>query len=468
MKLINALRYSKPSNLVFVGAGGKTTAIFRAARELLLSNDNYQAAKSVLVTTTTHFGSWQSAYADHIYKINSVSDFQTLEKDIPIGVILLFGVERNNFLGSLPVLILEKVLALAEERNMPLLIEADGSHTYPLKAPIEHEPAIPDFAKNVVVVAGLSGLGKPLSKKWVHRPEKFSELSNLKMGEIVTGKAIAKVLLHKDGGLKKIPPNARRMVILNQADTPELKSSAKTISGMLIAEYRSSIIASLSQKGIALPSNGGLFHEQTSGIHAVIEPIGGIILAAGESSRFGEPKQLILWKDEPLIRHVIMTALKAGLSPVCVVLGSSAAEIESVIKDLPVRIVNNNEWATGVSSTIKVGLTSVQKEVGGVVFLQADQPHIPTSLINRLVEAHEATLSPVIGPQIDGQRGSPVLFDASTFAGLLSLEGDIGGRALFAKYRVQWIPWHDSNLLLDIDSPEDYSKFLQIYSDDKL
>jgi molybdenum cofactor cytidylyltransferase len=107
-------------------------------------------------------------------------------------------------------------------------------------------------------------------------------------------------------------------------------------------------------------------------------------------------------------------------------------------------------------------------EVGGVVFLQADQPHIPSFLIKRLVEAHEATLSPVIGPQIDGQRGNPVLFDACTFAELLSLEGDSGGRALFAKYPVQWIPWHDSNLLLDIDSPEDYSKFLQIYSDGEL
>ena len=67
----------------------------------------------------------------------------------------------------------------------------------------------------------------------------------------------------------------------------------------------------------------------------MIEQIGGIILAAGGSSRFGEPKQLLLWKGQPLIRHVAVAALNAGLSPVIVVVGSSAAEVHSAIKDLP-------------------------------------------------------------------------------------------------------------------------------------
>jgi probable selenium-dependent hydroxylase accessory protein YqeC len=134
MQLINALRYSKPSCLAFVGAGGKTTAIFKAARELLTATRDEQETRTVLVSTSTHFGAWQSVYADRFFTINSLSDIAELENDLPSGVVLLTGDEINNYLGGLPPKLLEKVRAIAEDHNLPLFIEADGSHTYPLKA----------------------------------------------------------------------------------------------------------------------------------------------------------------------------------------------------------------------------------------------------------------------------------------------------------------------------------------------
>ena len=242
MQLINALRYSQPSSLALVGAGGKTTAILTAARELLTATSIEHAPKTVLITTTTHFGAWQSVYADHFFTINSLSDIAELNKDFPIGVVLLTGERKNNLLGGLHPRLLEKVRAIAVDRCLPLLIEADGSYTCPLKAPAEHEPAIPDFTQIAVVVAGLQGLGKPLTKTWVHRPEKFAELSELHMGEIVTGNALVKVLLNREGGLKNIPSEARRIVLLNQADTPELQSIAKTFSEKLIPDYHSCLL----------------------------------------------------------------------------------------------------------------------------------------------------------------------------------------------------------------------------------
>jgi molybdenum cofactor cytidylyltransferase len=344
-----------------------------------------------------------------------------------------------------------------------VLIEADGSHLCPLKAPTEHEPAIPEFSQIVVVVAGLVGLEKPLGNKWVHRPQKFSELSGLRMGDLVTRDALVKVMLNKAGGLKNIPSNARRMVLLNQADTPELQSAGKSIGNKLIPDYHSVIIASLAKKSNVEKFVDSNHYENREGIHAVIEQIGGIILAAGGSSRFGEPKQLLIWKGVPLIRHVAKAAFEAGLSPVIIVVGAAAEEVKSAVKDLPVRIVNNLEWAAGMSGSIKAGLIALPIDIGGVVFMQADQPQIPPALIRSLVEVHEATLTPIIAPQIDGQRGNPVLFDSSTFTKLLSLEGDIGGRAIFGQYQVRWVPWHDANILLDIDSPEDYQKFLSNY-----
>ncbi len=64
--------------------------------------------------------------------------------------------------------------------------------------------------------------------------------------------------------------------------------------------------------------------------------------------------------------------------------------------------------------------------------------------------------------KFDGRRANPVLFDAATFPDLLSLNGDIGGRAVFSKYRATWVPWHDPAILIDVDSPEDYQKLLQL------
>ena len=246
MQLIKAFRTPPLSSIAFVGAGGKTTAIFSAARELLTVSVDDQTIKTVLVTTSTHFGAWQARNADHFITIVSISDIERLEKGLPNGVVLISGRENNNLLDGLPHKLLEKLNTLAIKHNFPLLIEADGSHACPLKAPAEYEPAIPEFSQNVVVVAGLMGLGKPLRSNWVHRPQKFAQLSGLHMEELVNGEALVKVLRSTDGGRKNIPPTARRMVLLNQADTPELQSAGKTIGEKLIHDYPAVIISSLS------------------------------------------------------------------------------------------------------------------------------------------------------------------------------------------------------------------------------
>lgn len=158
-----------------------------------------------------------------------------------------------------------------------------------------------------------------------------------------------------------------------------------------------------------------------------------------------------------------MSALRAGLSPVIVVIGAAADEVRAAISNPVVRIVNNHEWMQGISSSVKSGIACLPKALGAVVFLQADQPQVSALMISKLIEIHQQTLAPIVVPQIDGQRGNPVLFDVDTFPALQALEGDVGGRALFSKFPVQWVDWHDQKLLMDIDSPEDYQKFLEMY-----
>ncbi len=213
----------------------------------------------------------------------------------------------------------------------------------------------------------------------------------------------------------------------------------------LLSAYDSVIIASLKEEKI----------------YAVHERIAGIILAAGESTRYGQAKQLLDWRGEPFIRAVAKTAMDAGLSPVIVVTGANAEKIESAVKDLKVGFAHNAEWKTGQGSSIKVGISSLKDgAVGGAIFLLVDQPQVTTSVIRALVEKHAEGLYPIVAPMVIDQRANPVLFDRSTFHDLLSIEGDVGGRAIFHKHRVEYLPWHDDRLLLDVDTPEMYQRLI--------
>jgi molybdenum cofactor cytidylyltransferase len=382
---------------------------------------------------------------------------------LPEGIVLLTGAQISDRLSGLSTELIEGVHQLANGHNLPLLVEADGARMLPLKAPAMDEPVIPQFIDAVVVVVGMSGLRKPLSDVWVHRPELFARLAEIHSGDVVTSEALVKVLLSKWGGLKNIPEHARRIVLLNQADNKEQQSEGQILAKQLIASYDSIIISALNPQPSGADFQATKGDETDTSIYCVIEHNAGVILAAGGSSRFGQPKQLLPWRGQPLIRHVALTAIEAGLQPVVVVLGSFASEIEPVIKDLPLQIVINSDWRTGVSSSIIAGLRNLPQNIGAAIFLQADQPQIPSRLIEYMVEEHQKSLYPIIAPRIGGQRGNPVLLDGSVFPGLLSLEGDIGGRALFQRYPPQWVEWEDAKLLLDIDSPEDYQKLLLIY-----
>ena len=285
--------------VAFVGAGGKTTAIFQLAREL---------TPPVLITTTTHLGTWQIPLADQHIIAREASDLTDLE--FP-GVTLIGGPIQDDRITSVNKDVLYWLHAYAQKHNIALLIEADGSRQKALKTPNDHEPVIPEFTDVVIVLAGLSGLGKPLNDEYVHRSQLFSILSGLPLNELITSDALVRVLTHPNGELKNIPSHARRIALLNQAETPELQSIGGTMSEALLEHFDSAIVGSLRQSKF-----------QT------FERTAGIILAAGASTRFGQPKQLLDWRGEPFVRVVTQTALNAGLSPVVVVIGANADEVE--------------------------------------------------------------------------------------------------------------------------------------------
>ncbi len=435
--LKDALRLGPVPRLALVGAGGKTTALFQLAREF---------GAPVLVTATTHLASSQLALADTHAVITAPQDLTPFESTLPEGITLLTGLlGADARAAGLEADLLAAVHRLADARHVPLLIEADGSRQRPLKAPAEHEPPIPAFVDAVAVVAGLSGIGRPLDEGSVHRPESFAALSGLHIGDEVTPAAVAKVLTHPLGGLKNIPAHARRVALLNQADTPDLGALGKTLSAELLGVYDAVAVAQLRDSGRVV---------------AVHENVAGVILAAGSSSRVGQPKQLLEWRGQPFIRVVAQTALESGLSPVVVVLGADAEQVRPVISDLPLVVVHNPDWAQGQSTSAKVGLKVLPPKTGAAIFLLVDQPQVPAMLLRALVDLHADTLAPIVSPLVDGRRGNPVLFDRITFPDFESLEGDVGGRPLFAKYSPAWLPWLDNSLALDVDTLLDYQRLL--------
>ena len=307
----------------------------------------------------------------------------------------------------------------------------------------------------VILVAGLSGLGQILTDDNVHRAHLFRALSGLALNEPVTPEALTRVLAHPEGGLKNIPAGARRIALLNQAETPELQSLGGGMAHNLLNVFDSVLVGSAHQNDFQ-----------------VFEKTAGIVLAAGAATRFGQPKQLLDWRGQPFVRAVAQNALNTDLSPVIVVTGAYADEVRAALEGLDVIIVENKNWESGQASSIRAGISSLldskssrsshlRGEINSSIFLLADQPHIGTEILRALTAEHANTLAPIIAPLVlEERRANPVLFDSLAFPDLLALAGDVGGRAIFDKHRVHYLPWHDDRLLLDVDTPADYARLI--------
>jgi len=191
--------------------------------------------------------------------------------------------------------------------------------------------------------------------------------------------------------------------------------------------------------------------------------IGIIILAAGGSSRMGTSKQLLIHRDsKTLIRHIVELATKTALRPVVVVLGANNELIQNELTGLNVRLAINDQWTSGISSSIKLGLTetlNVQPTLDAVLFLVCDQPFVNASLIENIVAKYIKTGKQVIACHYKNSRGTPALFDRSFFNLLLLLKGDKGARQIIHQFPEQIGLVNFEDGLFDIDTEEDYKLY---------
>ncbi|MFI5139094.1 MAG: NTP transferase domain-containing protein [Sphingobacteriales bacterium] len=184
-----------------------------------------------------------------------------------------------------------------------------------------------------------------------------------------------------------------------------------------------------------------------------------IILAAGSSGRLGSPKQNLIYNGQTLLQRAIETAVASACGPVIVVLGANENVIRQSIEDSRATIVYNTDWQEGMASSIRVGITALNKshpKSEDVILILCDQPFVDTSLLNQLVQKKSA--KGIIACAYNDTIGPPVLFDAAYFDELLLLKGQEGAKKLLMKYRNEVITMPFPLGSVDIDTAEDFAR----------
>jgi molybdenum cofactor cytidylyltransferase len=187
-----------------------------------------------------------------------------------------------------------------------------------------------------------------------------------------------------------------------------------------------------------------------------------LILAAGRSTRMqGQNKLLALLAGKPLVRHVSEAALASRARPVMIVTGYQSERVRTALAGCKVTFVDNPSYATGLSTSLRVGLAALPGTSQGVVVVLADMPHITGAHIDRLIKAFEPTHGKtIVVPVRDGKRGNPVLFGADYFTQMQRIDGDTGARALIRDHAtcVVEVEFEEDDILIDVDTPEQLAR----------
>lgn len=189
-----------------------------------------------------------------------------------------------------------------------------------------------------------------------------------------------------------------------------------------------------------------------------------IILAAGSSSRLGSPKQLLTYKDKTLLQNSIDSAKQIGSGKVIVVLGSNKELIENEINDEGIILIQNQNWASGIASSIKAGIEALKvssPDIDAIILMVCDQPFADAKTLKALLVKQVESGKAIVGCRYENTTGTPALFHSSLFPELLSLEGDSGAKKLFEKYNeiASFVSFKNGGI--DIDTSEDYKNLLK-------
>ena len=221
-----------------------------------------------------------------------------------------------------------------------------------------------------------------------------------------------------------------------------------------------------STEGQQSPNAAGLKSPRRGGDFGQPSPIYAVILAAGSSSRLGRPKQLLPLGDRPVLAHTVANAAASSLDDLIVVLGHEVATIQSRVDFGPARIVLNDAYREGQSTSLRAGLAALPPETAAALFILGDQPLIGPTILDALIAAYRHTGAPIVMPTYDGQRGNPVLIARALFPELADITGDQGARGVIRAHaaEVHDVPIAGPPPTDDLDTQEDYDRLLARYA----
>ena len=474
MQLHHGLRLAADELAVvtLVGAGGKTSALFRLADEAVASG------RRVVTTTTTRIFASQAEQAPGRLVVdpdgNGSIDWAALEAELARhGHCLLVTSLTGPKCEGLPPTVVDGLAARAHDLGISLIaVEGDGSRRRPVKAPAPHEPVIPDCTTHLVPVAGLDALGLPLSEPYVHRPERMRALlqeadASTRLTARMMGRLVVEPYVRGErerqwpvasdqwsvaGGQWSVRASggARLIALLNKAENAPRLAAARLIAQRLSQQGQTTLIGAVGQE------SGTAIRERWGATAA-------IVLAAGASRRMGEPKQLLRWRGEPLVTRAARSALQSGASEAIVISGAVREQVEAALEPLRreaggrLRVVFNAAWQEGQAGSVRAAVEALPAACEAALFLPVDQPRLPAALLRRLWQRWRGG-SDLAAVAVGGAiRGAPALFDRRYFDLLKRVEGDRGGGALLRRHAADVsaieTPGH---WLTDVDTPEDW------------
>ena len=170
--------------------------------------------------------------------------------------------------------------------------------------------------------------------------------------------------------------------------------------------------------------------------HTTINKVSAVILAAGEAKRFGEPKQLLEWKNSTILGTVIDIFKKANFDNIIVVLGAYyeiiTEKLSNEFKD--VRVAINRTWEKGMFSSILTGINeAIKLNSDFILFHQGDMPFITEKILKNFIEKAYENKKIVIAT-VDNRPAHPYMIHKDYFSEILQMEGQEGMRPFIKKY----------------------------------
>ncbi len=261
-------------------------------------------------------------------------------------------------------------------------------------------------------------------------------------------------------GLVGSRDRAKRLVGELHALETDVANSLRAPAGLDLgadapSEIALSIVAEI--QAVLRRSTAAALRDRSGRIHCVAEESAVVILAAGGSRRLGHPKQLVRVGGKSLVRAAAEAALSARSASVHIVVGADSARVREEIAELPIEVVRNEAWQTGMASSIRAAIDAIERRdrpVETLILMLCDQPGVSGETLRRLLVAYRATRAPVIASRYPEGPGVPALFHAALFPALKSLEGDVGARELIRHLdrEVVTIPLAVPD---DVDTPAD-------------